>query len=694
MFDRLDQTFVCAATLSPGIARIPHLAAFLPEIQSVERRRFWVSGAQCVLGWGHKSTALIARRQAQWANIPYIALEDGFIRSVGLGEAGAPAMGLVVDDLGIYYDATGPSRLEEMLETQPPLSAGQTAHAEALIDFIVRHGLSKTNLPALDPPPAERPIVLVIDQTEGDASIELGLAGDKSFKAMMEAAHDENPGAQIVLKRHPSVSEGLKNGCVRPAWFGDAQLIDQPVSTMGLIEQAQSVYTVTSLTGFEALMRNKPVRTFGMPFYAGWGASGDELSCARRTARRSVTEIFHAAYLRYQRMVDPVSGTAVPLDDALHRLAHLRERAIENQGEWALVGMAPWKKRPMRAFFAGPRSKVHFYSNFREAEQHAERGARICVWAGREKDELATAMAQSPHAIARIEDGFVRSRGLGSNFYAAGSMSLDDQGIYFDPIRPSRLETLLRETRFDPPLVARAAALRERLVKSGISKYNLDPDNQDLQDLPEGRRVALVVGQVADDASILRGCTDIKSDAELLEAVRATVPDDFIVYKPHPDVVAGNRKGGASTEVLARYADRVVIQGDIVSCLNVAHSVHTMTSLSGFEALLRGLPVYTYGGPFYAGWGLTHDRQTFPRRARQLSVDELVAAALILYPRYMDPVTSLPCTVEDLVGRIEAQTEQSPEPRPQPRTWRKRLIKGRTMRAIIASLHKPPEVRY
>ena len=687
MFDRLDQTFASAAVLSPGIATIPHLGAFLPEMRAVKLRRLSVAGADCVLGWGHKKTAMIARRQARWANIPYIALEDGFIRSVGLGEAGAPAMGLVVDDRGIYYDATGPSRLEEMLETQQALSAQQTAHAEALIDFIVHHGLSKTNLPAPDLPRAERPIVLVIDQTHGDASIELGLAGDQSFKDMMEAAHDENPGAQIVLKRHPSVSEGLKKGCVQPGWFGDALLIDQPLNTMALIDQAQSVYTVTSLTGFEALMRNKPVRTFGMPFYAGWGASGDEMACARRTAKRTVTEIFHAAYLRYQRMVDPVSGAAVPLEDALHRLVHLRSRAIENQGEWALVGIAPWKKRPMRAFFAGPRSHVHFCSSFGEAEQHAERGARICVWAGREKGKLADDMAQSPHAITRIEDGFVRSRGLGSDFYAAGSMSLDDQGIYFDPNGPSRLETLLNETTFDQSLIARAAALRERLVKSGISKYNLDPDNQDLQGLPEGRRVALVVGQVADDASILRGCTDVKSDAELLEAVRATVPDDFIVYKPHPDVVAGNRKGGASAEVLARYADRVVSRSDIVSCLTVADSLHTMTSLSGFEALLRGLPVYTYGGPFYAGWGLTDDRHSFPRRARQLSLDELVAAALILYPRYVDPVTGLPCTVEDLVSRIEAQTEQKPE-----RT--RRRPKHRFIRALTASLHKPPEVRY
>ena len=39
--------------------------------------------------------------------------------------------------------------------------------------------------------------------------------------------------------------------------------------------------------------------------------------------------------------------------------------------------------------------------------------------------------------------------------------------------------------------------------------------------------------------------------------------------------------------------------------LGIVDEVHTLTSLTGFEALLRGIEVHAYGGPFYAGWGLT-----------------------------------------------------------------------------------------
>jgi capsular polysaccharide export protein len=60
-----------------------------------------------------------------------------------------------------------------------------------------------------------------------------------------------------------------------------------------------------------------------------------------------------------------------------------------------------------------------------------------------------------------------------------------------------------------------------------------------------------------------------------------------------------------------------------------------MTSLAGFEGLLRGRRVVTYGMPFYAGWGLTADQYRSERRSRRLNLDELVAGCLLKYPRYL-----------------------------------------------------------
>jgi capsular polysaccharide export protein len=63
--------------------------------------------------------------------------------------------------------------------------------------------------------------------------------------------------------------------------------------------------------------------------------------------------------------------------------------------------------------------------------------------------------------------------------------------------------------------------------------------------------------------------------------------------------------------------------------------------------------VITHGQPFYAGWGLTRDLAApIARRNRLLTLEQLVAATLILYPRYVDPVTRLPCPPEVLTQRL------------------------------------------
>jgi capsular polysaccharide export protein len=109
--------------------------------------------------------------------------------------------------------------------------------------------------------------------------------------------------------------------------------------------------------------------------------------------------------------------------------------------------------------------------------------------------------------------------------------------------------------------------------------------------------------------------------------------------------------------------------------------VHTISSLAGFEALLRGKAVTTYGAPFYAGWGLTTDRLRIPRRCRTASLDELVAAALIVYPLYLDPVTGKPCRVETVIARL-AEAAASPP----------RLSRFALLRALSRALRPLPRL--
>jgi capsular polysaccharide export protein len=205
----------------------------------------------------------------------------------------------------------------------------------------------------------------------------------------------------------------------------------------------------------------------------------------------------------------------------------------------------------------------------------------------------------------------------------------------------------------------RARAVRERIVKSRLSKYN-EGGVQELN-LPSGMERVLVPGQVEDDAAIELGTRKITTNLDLLKAARLRHPHAYLIYKPHPDVEAGYRKGRIAPAAMRQYADVIVTNISMPSLLETIDRVETLTSLTGFEALLRGKSVTTHGQPFYSGWGLTEDLDPPLRRTRKLSLDELLAVTLILYPRYVDPVTGRHCEVETILVRLEEALQQRGE---------------------------------
>ncbi len=675
--------WVCA----PGVQKVPFLDVFLSDH---DLRPLPGAEVQAVLGWGLKPTAAVGRRWAEKNGRPYVALEDGFLRSVGIGEAGAASLSLIVDDLGVYYDAARPSRLERLIvEAGDWCNAAMTTRARALIDRIVAAGLSKTNMGGpLDPGllrPGRR--VLIVDQTFGDASIGHGLATQQSFDLMVAAARRDEPDAQLIVKRHPAVAAGRKRGCITD--LAGVTLVDADVRPADLLAAVDVVYCVTSALGFEALLRGLPVRCFGAPFYSGWGLTTDAVDTGRRGLCRTVEQVAAAALIAYSRYVDPVTGRRCEAEQAVERLIALRDRADRLAGDWACVGFAPAKRPPVRRLLNSPKARMrYFMSPSRAAAHAAATNGRLIWWAGKESQAVRRAAAAFTGPTVRMEDGFIRSRGLGSDFVGALSVALDDQGVYYDPSRPSRLETLIETTQPTPAQRARAAALRERIVRAGLSKYNLK--GQAPTDWPVSqtgdREILLVVGQVENDKSILLGCEpDLATNSALVEAARADHPDAFLVYRNHPDVLAGNRPGRLDASAMAS-VDAVADGMDIIDCLNACHRVATLTSLTGFEALMRGRAVSVYGRPFYAGWGLTDDRLAFPRRTRRATVDHLVLAALIHYPIYVTP-QGWPCEAEDLVqALIDARDQPTP---PAPRGQIQRWAAG-----VIASLDRRPPPSY
>ncbi|MBF9045346.1 capsular polysaccharide biosynthesis protein [Rhodobacterales bacterium HKCCE4037] len=602
-----------------------------------------------VVVWGHSPYAPRGEAVAQATGASLVRVEDAFLRSLFPGRSGEPPLGLVIDRQGMYFDASGPSDLETLLSTHPLDDTALLNRARDVAARIVDGHLSK--YAATDPSlPAPAPgYVLLIDQTRGDASIARGQATADSFAEALTWAREDHPDAQIVIKTHPESRDGHRPGHFDPDRLPpNVVLDDRPASLWTLFEGARAVYCVTSGAGFEAILAGHRPVVFGVPFYAGWGLTDDRRPVpARRQRKLTRAQLIAATLILYPTWYDPYRDRLGQVEDVIGALEAQVNAWRADRWGYRAIGMRSWKKGHLKQFFGR-----HGRLDFTDDPAQATRGkARVLVWAGRETPELNDHARAEDAVLLRVEDGFLRSRGLGAELVPPLSLVLDDLGIYYDPTRESRLELLIATAATLPPArLDRAERLIGKLRRLGVTKYNLD--GAPAPELPEGVHVILVPGQVEDDASIRLGAGDVNTNEELLRTARRLNPHAHIIYKPHPDVEAGLRPG-ALPDAVRKLADHVAENTGAEALLSVADRVVTMTSAMGFEALIRGIPVTTLGAPFYAGWGLTSDLGKVPdRRVARPSLAALVHASLIVYPRYLDPVTSLPCPVEVALDRL------------------------------------------
>jgi capsular polysaccharide export protein len=639
--------------------RVFHLTEFLGP----EGAPFWLwrrgkkppKGLKAISGIGYKRSSDHARVLCKRWGIPYIALEDGFLRSSSLGVEGDTPMSMVVDPIGIHYLSDRPSLLENILQQPERLTAQELATASELIALMRSSGIGKyNNAPDLnddDTLGRQVPLILVVDQTYGDFSIPGGGLCEADFIRMLDTALAENPGADVRVRIHPDCVSGHKKSCLLDAAVERGVVLEsRNLSWASLARRAARVYIATSQAGLEALIQGVPVTCFGLPFYAGWGLTDDRLAVPRRQARPSLEQLVAAAYIRYCRYVDPLTDQLCDVMTVAHQLARQKEQDTTFAGPLTVLGVTRRDRPHVRRFLASRWGSLNFARDSAELMSRvAHQGGKVLVWATREPENLQARAEAHGLALWRLEHGFLRSPEAGGVNTVPTSMVLDRCGIHFEARQPSDLETDLQQGDFDPATLEQASRLRERIVATGVSHYPQGKSRIAQVTAQEGQRRILVPGQIEDQGRNL----------QLLEDVRAVAPDAWIGYKPHPQVAAGTQPGSVSREQVMKFADQLVVDGNIASLYGQVDEVHTLTSTAGFEALLHGLEVVTYGAPFYAGWGLTKDQLPLPRRTRRATLDELVAAALLRYPRYTDRRTNLPCTAWQALEHASTQDSSS-----------------------------------
>ncbi|MDR6755218.1 capsular polysaccharide export protein [Mycoplana sp. BE70] len=264
--------------------------------------------------------------------------------------------------------------------------------------------------------------------------------------------------------------------------------------------------------------------------------------------------------------------------------------------------------------------------------------------------------------ILLFEAGFLATTHSWAHSFKEGNPSqaclgyvYDDIAHYFMADYPNRLIQKLNghETPSDEEL-ARAARLLERIVKQRISKYNAQPMQAPVMTTGYPRRV-LVCDQTYADASTVYGKVgDVEFERMLLAAI-AENPDAEILVKTHPDSVwEKDKRTGYYAHLQS--TGRVRILRDPVNpyvLFDLVETVYVGTSQMGLEALFAGKKVVTFGAPFYAGWGLTEDRQKIPHRQRNRTLTEIFHYFYIWYTIYHLPGRNGPAEIEDVLSYIE-----------------------------------------
>jgi len=316
---------------SPGIRQIKHIASFLSVDAVVAPTA--VSDASDVAGvvvWGRKDSAATGLKFAAANGLDVSYLEDGWVRTASAKAHNRSSYSLLVDERGVYYDASCESTIENVLNLP----------GNAFSNEISAN---------------DKPIVLVVDQTLDDASVRLGCMDSTRFADMLHCAVDENPNATVVVRTHPDVVAGRRRGYLTEL----ANELNVSISASGdnpipWLKRADRVYAATSQLGYEALLCNTPVSVFGQPFYAGWGLTDDRQPIAKRIASRTVDELFLVAHIALARYVNPTDGERWQLHECLEHVQLQKKWFAKNAKNFHCVGITPWKRRYIRQYLRSP----------------------------------------------------------------------------------------------------------------------------------------------------------------------------------------------------------------------------------------------------------------------------------------------------------------------------------------------------
>lgn len=592
-------------------------------------------------------------------------VEEGFLAYLRHPICGHSPLSVVIDRTGIHYDSTRPSDLQSILiQTAASWTDGMGARARRIMATIRRLRLSKYNHQEglLGEETGRRYRVLLVDQSTQSRALRYGGANTDIFEQMMDSSCKGFPETDLVVKMHPdhdlNRAKSILHGRIRPG----VSALPPRVNIWSVLNQVDVVYTVSSQVGFEALMAGKKVVCFGQPFYSGWGLTTDVASGRGSGRQLTLEQLVYGVLVKYPLYIHPERQELCDIEEILSYLESAHLGALGFYDRIYTVGLRPQEKRTLPEYLRGHLAL--------DVNHISPKSARSRTYGPTE-----AVLYWDPRECHGDDLSYLESRGV--SVLRAGPWPMDpiqgDQAqpnilqitrnrLYNDGSPRNDLVLLLEQAHFDFDLLRRAETLQQNFLavleqESKIRSHALN--NQSV-----GRWIALVLGQGEGEGPWGVREKAVSTDHELLTQVRLDFPEAYILYAP--PVGESYSENHVPMSVDPTLYDQLVRPEHTVSCFKLADAVHVVSAFRGIYALIYGKLLYTYGRPFYAGWGLTHDAEVFVGRSKQRSLTELLCATFILAPTYFNWLTRTSGTPEEAVRRlftIQSQEDSRPKVR-------------------------------
>lgn len=360
---------LASSLLHRRAAEVDRLLAEEGGVRPLSLRRRPPAGIRriaCFLDDGQAFRDRVARYARRW-NLPLLTLRRGPFGALLLPPGGGrlPLLSLMV----------GPGQAGDL---QAAVQAAQGAPASAAEDLIrrlrqLRLGLANPVPPPASPPrPADRPLILVLEEPAPFAV----------QQAMLAAACAENPGAEVRILPLPGLDGERRVGALQllAASRGIAVAAGDLPSAQALAE-AKVLYVYGHMLGLEALIQGVPVTCFGFPPYAGWGLTDDRGDGP--VQGRVELPVLVAALLTFCRFASPYGQGRADLDLLLRHGAAVLARDSRTAGETIMVEADPARRARLRLFLEGRTGRLRFAPTIKAATRLRGRrpGSRIALWA-------------------------------------------------------------------------------------------------------------------------------------------------------------------------------------------------------------------------------------------------------------------------------------------------------------------------